>query len=296
MSLANPECVRVFVACSRSEWLPRKVLEFSIREATRLPVEVAAIGDFERAIPLPKEIRNRPRTPFSFQRFLIPELCGFQGRAIYLDADMQVFADIGELWNAPMDGNDLLTVRDGTAGRRGQYSVVLLDCARLGWKVEDIVQGLDAGRFTYEQLMYEMCIAAGVGRTLDPAWNSLERFVPGETRLLHYTDMDTQPWVSLDNPLQALWVRCLLRAIDAGFLSADDLRREIDLGHVRPSLAAEVLAGEASPAQLRALDRGFVAPYKSIRSGQSTLWLSWRGRVNSIARRGLQCVRALSGR
>jgi hypothetical protein len=287
------DSVRIFVACSRSEWLPRKVLEFSIRETTKLPVQVTAIGDFERAIPVPKEARNRPRTPFSFQRFLIPELCGFQGRAIYLDADMQVFTDIGDLWNAPMDGNDLLAVSEGTAGRRGQYSVVLLDCARLGWKVEDIVRGLDEGRFTYEQLMYEMCVAADVGRTLDPAWNSLERFTPGVTRLLHYTDMDTQPWVSLDNSLQALWVSCLRRAIDAGFITAEDLRRETALGHVRPSLVAEVLHGEVSPAQLRMLDQAFVAPYHSIRSGRFTPWLSWRGRVNSIARRGLQRMRSL---
>lgn len=290
------DLVRVFVACSRGEWLPRKVLEFSILETTKLPVQVAAIGEFERAIPVPKDVRNRPRTPFSFQRFLIPELCGFQGRAIYLDADMQVFTDIGELWNAPMGGNELLTVREGTSGRRGQFSVVLLDCARLGWDVEDIVRGLDEGRFTYEQLMYEMCIAASVGRTLDPAWNCLEQFTPGVTRLLHYTDMDTQPWVSLDNQLRLMWVHCLRRAIDAGFLSADELRGEIALGHVRPSLAAEILDGETSQSQLCALDRAFVAPYKSIRSGRSTPWVSWRGRMSSIARRSLQRMRALAGR
>jgi hypothetical protein len=288
--------IRVFVACTDAERLPMKVLEFSMRETSAQPVVVRAIASCGRAIPRPRDLRNQPRTPFSFQRFLIPELCGFRGRAIYMDADMQVFADIAEIWNEPMADNDLLTVSEGNSGRRGQFSVMLLDCARLQWRIEEIVAGLDANRFTYEQLMQEMCVAPRVGRTLSPTWNSLEQFDPAVTRLLHYTDMDTQPWVSLNNPLQSLWVSCLRRAIDAGFLAAEDLRGEIALGHVRPSLAAEVLDGETSVARLRTLDRAFVAPYKSIRSGQSTPWLSWRGRVNSMARRGLQRMRALAGR
>ena len=49
-------------------------------------------------IPTPATPANRPRTPFSFQRFLIPELCGFKGRGIYVDSDMQVFEDIRGLW------------------------------------------------------------------------------------------------------------------------------------------------------------------------------------------------------
>lgn len=76
--------VRVFVAASSSEWLPTRVLEFSIRETSELPVQLYRIADFDRSIPMPRELRNRPRTPFSFQRFLIPELCGYRGKAIGL--------------------------------------------------------------------------------------------------------------------------------------------------------------------------------------------------------------------
>lgn len=288
--------VRVFVAASQAEWLPVKVLEFSIREVSAAPVELRRIADFNRPIPLPRELRNQPRTPFSFQRFLIPELCGFRGRAIYLDADMQLFADIAQLWNAPMHGHDLLAVREGTDGRKGQFSVVLLDCERLAWRVEDIVQGLDAGRYTYEELMHEMCLARSVGRTLDPGWNSLERYEPGGTRLLHYTDMDTQPWVSLRNPLEHLWVDCLRRALVAGFLQRSELEREIAAGHVRPSLQLQVDQPHADRAALRRLDRGFVAPYRAIRSGRSSPWLSWRGGLAFYARRGLQRIRAIAGR
>lgn len=287
--------VSVFVAATAAEWLPTRVLEFSIQETSALPVQLHRIASFERSIPMPRELRNRPRTPFSFQRFLIPELCGYQGRAIYLDADMQLFTDIGALWNTPMDGHDLLTVREGTEGRKGQFSVVLLDCERLQWRIESVVQGLDEGRYTYEQLMYEMCVAGSVGRTLDPGWNSLEKYEPGQTRLLHYTDMDTQPWVSLNNPLSHLWVDCLRRAIGVGFITEEELACEIAAGHVRPSLMAEVKSPGVRKGELSRLDVGFVAPYRSIRSGKARPWLSLRSMLAFYARRGLQRLRRPTG-
>jgi hypothetical protein len=286
--------VRIFVACTPAERLPMRVLEFSIRETTSLPVEVAAIDDFQRPIPRPRELRNQPRTPFSFQRFLIPELCGYAGRAIYLDADMQVFSDIGELWNRSMDEFDLLTVSEGNSGRRGQFSVMLLDCARLQWRVEDIVAGLDGERYTYEQLMQEMCVAPAVGRILSPAWNSLERYEQGATRLLHYTDMDTQPWVHLDHPLGTLWLDCLRRAMAAGAIVVTDVESAVALGHVRPSLLAQLNDPRAPDSALRRLDQNFVAPFKSIRSGQSSPFLSRRAALLAQGRRALQRLRVLA--
>jgi hypothetical protein len=288
--------VRVFVAATPGEWLPMKVLEFSMREASARPVEVRAIASFDREIPRPKDLRNQPRTPFSFQRFLIPELCGFEGRAIYLDADMQVFADIDALWSATMGEHDLLAVSEGTAGRKGQFSVMLLDCARLQWRIDAIVRGLDEGRYTYEQLMHEMCVARSVGRTLAPAWNSLEKFVPGHTKLLHYTDMNTQPWVSLDNPLGGLWTDCLRRAVETGFISREELTREIGLGHVRPSLMGEVAGPAESESAMRRTDNAFVAPYKSIRSGKASPWLSWRAAASMATRQALRRLRGLARR
>lgn len=276
------------MAATSAEWLPTRVLEFSIRETSDLPIQLHRIASFERSIPMPTEVLNRPRTPFSFQRFLIPELCGYQGKAIYLDADMQLFSDIGSLWQSPMYGHDLLTVREGKGGRKGQFSVMLLDCERLQWRIETIVQGLDEKRYSYEQLMYEMCVAASVGRTLDPAWNSLEKYELGQTQLLHYTDMDTQPWVSLNNPLRHLWVDCLKRAIDASFITQEDLAREIAVGHVRPSLLKELNQPRVRKSELLKIDKGFDAPYRSIISAKARPWTSWRSMLIFYARRGLQ--------
>jgi len=34
----------------------------------------------------------------------------------------------------------------------------VLDTPRLPWKIEEIVQGLDDGKFTYEDLLFECCL------------------------------------------------------------------------------------------------------------------------------------------
>lgn len=241
------EPVRIFVAATPAEWLPMKVLEFSIREQTDLPVELSAIYTYSRAIPIPKDPANRARTPFSFQRFLIPELCNFQGKAIYMDADMQVFQNIESLWNSPFNGSDLQTVGSAVGERRSQFSVVLLDCAQLQWRVEEIVAQLDNGTLDYQALMFEMKVARSISYGIPEKWNSLEYFKAGHTCLLHYTDMNIQPWTSLNNPNGHLWVACLRRALEQGFITEDQLHHEVAQRHVRPSLISQVSSAAATP-------------------------------------------------
>ncbi len=266
-----------------------RVLAFSIRETASLPVEVLAIYKFNRAIPMPLAIENRPRTPFSFQRFLIPELCGFSGKAIYLDADMQVFRDIHKLWNYDFSGCDLQAVTEAQQGRRGQFSVMLLDCEALGWCVDHIVADLDAGKLDYAALMYEMRVTKKIGRDISPEWNSLERYDAAKTCLLHYTDMNTQPWISIENPLGYLWIACLRRALQAGFISREELEREVSSRHVRPSLLAQIDNdlddSLALPLSVRILDKNFVPPYRGLQCGKNRPWFSFRPAVLALLRR-----------
>ena len=100
------------MASTEAEMLPVKVLEFSIRKHASMSVEVTPIYQTGIEIPTPKDPENLARTLFSFQRFLIPEVVGYKGRAIYLDADMQVFKDIRGLWTRPLNGADILAVEE----------------------------------------------------------------------------------------------------------------------------------------------------------------------------------------
>lgn len=261
------ESVRVFVACTPSEWLPMKILEYSIRSHCSLDVEVYPIYKYKKAVPVPQDPRNKARTPFSYQRFLIPEICDYQGKAIYLDSDMLVFSDISKIWNANFEGHQLLTVGDTLNGRKSQFSVMLLDCGMLKWDLANIINSMDKGVLSYQELMYEMSIVDSIGYDLPPEWNCLERF-DQSTCLLHYTDMHTQPWISLENKLGHLWMQTLRSAVNAGFISRFELEREVSLKHVRPSLLAQLDMGIDQSASLTPvvgkLDKGFVAPYRLL--------------------------------
>jgi hypothetical protein len=263
--------VRVYVGSQEAQMLAVKVLEFSIRQRTEAPVEVHPLHESPLSFPMPRDVGNRPRTPFSFQRFYIPALKGFRGRAVYLDSDMQVFRDIMELWALPFDGADLLAAREpGESGRKPQFSVMLLNCEELRWDLAEIVAALDRGELNYETLMYDMAVARNIRAAIDPSWNSLERYVEGVTGLLHYTDMPTQPWVSMDNPNGLLWVRDLRQFVGQGLIPVDYVEEQVLRGFVRPSLLYQLEHGVDDSRELskkaRSLDANFVPPYKAMES------------------------------
>lgn len=245
------EKIRIFVGTDRSQALAVRVLEHSIKRHTAAQVEVTPMLDLP--VPRPRDPRNGQRTGFSYSRFCIPALAGFQGRAIYLDADMLVFGDILELWNLPMEGAkvliqkevkfaDLTTSKPGAPTRRiNQSAVMMLDCAQLDWSIEKIVADMDNGLYNYEQLMYEMCIldAADIRSSIPFEWNSLEHY-DNTTRLLHYTDMYTQPWTFSGNKLGNLWFEEIHQMLDNGSLKLVDLSKEIESGFFRPSLLRDI--------------------------------------------------------
>lgn len=249
----SDDVIRVCVGCTDSHWLAVKVLEHSIRCRTTAKVEVHSMHEWElhRNCPVPRDRKQRPVTEFSFQRFLPPEHFGFEGKAIYLDSDQVVMGDIAELWNWPMHGAHVLKCPGW------QSAVMLIDCA-VGWRIAKMVRQLDMGKRSYTGLMNLKDVGI-VSDRLDPYWNYMDR---GRTdysdweqaKLIHYTNMNTQPWLLRGHPLAAPWNIELLTAIQFGFISRDDLMREIELRHVRPSLAAIIKEEPPYP------DREFVFP------------------------------------
>lgn len=268
--LDMPSPVEVFVGSEEPQRLAVKVLEYSIRRHASLSVRVRALHRCGIEFPLPRDRKNAPRTPFSFQRFAIPQLCDYRGRGIYLDSDMLVFRDIRELWTFPMADAQVQAVAEpGSSSRKPQFSVMLLDCAALAdWTPQGIVARLDSGELSYESLMFEMAVAHSVRSELSQRWNALETFSKGETALLHYTDMTRQPWVTTDNPNAGLWVTALLDAIADGFISPAEVEADVALGWVRPSLLLQLKHCTANLGWrlplAKWLDRHFIPPYKKL--------------------------------
>jgi hypothetical protein len=258
--------IRIYVGTDSSQILAARVLEYSIKKHASMSVSVVPLCDVP--VPLPKDPKNHPRTGFSFARFIIPSLCSYRGPAIYLDADMLVFADIAKLWAAPLDDADILCAEHpGENGRVRQYSVMLMNCSTLRWNVEDIVAGLDERKYDYAKLMYEFCIvpADRIAATLPYEWNSLECYEQGKTCLIHYTDMPTQPWVSCNNKHGAVWYQYLREAIREGFIEKALLYHEVERGHVHPDLPQKL--GLQPHPDHEQLAKKFVPPYRRFVRG-----------------------------
>jgi hypothetical protein len=136
-------------------------------------------------------------------------------------------------------------------------SVMLLDCERLDWDIDRIVGGLDAGEYTYEQLMFDLCVVdpAEIGDDVPPAWNHLEHYEPGVTKLLHYTVVPTQPWKNDVNPLRDLWMPDFREAKAAGIVKEDEVQRLARAGHVKRPLAGLQPRGRGTEALFRVLRR-----------------------------------------
>lgn len=253
--------IRVFVGTDAVQRMGVRMLEYSIKKHTPVSVEVVPIDD--RDVPIPVDPKNRSRTGFSFCRFHIPKLCDFKGRAIYMDADMQVFTDLCKLWTWPMSDSDIMYCQQPSErGRLPQYSVMLMNCSGLSWDIKKIIRDLDQRRYTYEELMGSCCILPEDRKQmgLPSEWNSLEYYEEGKTCLLHYTDMPTQPWVSNRNPSGPLWYALLKEAVQEGFVTIDDLYEEIQKGHVSPELPR--WAGLPDPRNVEELIKSWTPPYR----------------------------------
>jgi hypothetical protein len=244
--------VKVFIGSGEQSLLERKVLIHSLRKHTRRDLDICVFNGTHNALekgdavpvpaPLPLHLKYRNLTEFSLYRYLIPELCSFQGRAIYLDSDMICLTDIGQLFDSPLDGYDFLAKREAyDEGNEKMWglSVMLIDCARCRFDLERIFADIDQALYTYREFSqlgtnFLDRYPYWVGE-LDPDWNVFDRY-DSKTRLIHYTNLFTQPWKYHDHPFGELWFSYLRDAQNAGRVTAQDVELTILRGYARPDL------------------------------------------------------------
>lgn len=259
--------VRVCIGSGEASLVERKVLIHTLRKHTDRPLDIYVYNGTHNAIekndeppvpaPLSLRVKYRSFTEFSMFRYIIPEICGREGRAIYLDSDTICLSDIGELFDTPLDGADFLSKPDAY-GHRGEKqwgtSVMLLDCARCSWDLDEIIDEVDRGLYGYDEFL-----AVGpkflehhpftVGE-LPPHWNDFDR-CESETNLVHFTDLFRQPWKAYDHPCGELWFRYFHEALEAGVLTREDVEKSRMRSYVRYDL----WKGNRSPAWWRRLRR-----------------------------------------
>jgi lipopolysaccharide biosynthesis glycosyltransferase len=259
--------VRVFIGSGEASLLERKTLIHSLRKHTRRPLDVYVFNGTHNSIehndepprlaPMSLRVKYTNFTEFSLYRFLIPQLCDHQGRAIFLDSDTVCLADIGELFDMPMDGAAMMCIKAYDTGEWGP-SVLLLDCERCRFDLEQILDEIDAGKYTYSEFTrfaptYLACHPHEI-RQLDNAWNSFDRY-DEHTKIIHYTDLTRQPWRYSGHPFASLWYQYFSEAIANGTITETDLNRSTLRGYARLDIR-EACQRELQPATARANGSG----------------------------------------
>ncbi|KEZ78481.1 hypothetical protein [Salinisphaera hydrothermalis] len=227
--------IQIYIGCSPAQTLVAKVLEWSVRKHASRAVQFYHLHAHAVDFRMPSKPQNRPGTPFSFQRFMIPEIAGFKGRGIYMDCDQIVFKDIARVFDHPLDKQPLAFC-DTHKGRKARpmlrSSFMLLDCERMDWRMSQIVSDLDAERYSYQRLFSLEDYSPNLPRT----WNSLDRYRWPFTGMLHYTGKSTQPWIHHRHKLSKLWFEYLFQAVDNGYITGDEVDQAVQAELVRPSL------------------------------------------------------------
>lgn len=120
-------------------------------------------------------------TPFTYSRFLVPHLCEYQGRALFLDLDILCIADIAELFAAAEDeAVAVSTVNTDPTYERA--AVMLFNCGHL----DNAVLTPEAVNTRNDLHLIGWTKARG---NLDPRWNHLVGYDARRTDpyLIHYT-------------------------------------------------------------------------------------------------------------
>ncbi len=70
---------------------------------------------------------------------------------------------------------------------------------------------------------------------LDSSWNVFDR-CDADTKLVHYTNLSTQPWKFSGHPYEEIWFSYFREAREAGSVSNHDLDLTIQRGFARPDI------------------------------------------------------------
>ncbi len=173
--------VRIFLGTEPLQYKAERVFLFSVAKH-RNP-------DRRYEVYLMKDLAGYDRkgwaTGFTKYRFAIPYMAGGTGRAIYNDVDQIYLADPAELFDRDMDGAALLAID------QHETSVMLMDCEKLAktWQIDTAADS--RSRLGTAEAVH----GAGQWGIMPGIWNARDtEYVAGESKVLHFTTLDTQPW------------------------------------------------------------------------------------------------------
>ena len=191
--------LRIFIGWDSRFPEPADVLKHSLQQHSSVPLDVHYLKLDELA--LDREHDPLASTEFTYSRFLVPHLCGFEGKAIFMDNDMVCLGDIRELDELDMSTLALRVVKHDhqpentikmygckqtSYPRKNWSSLMLMDCSKLTLWTKQVVEAQTGAYLHRFQDIPDELIG-----DIPNTWNTLD-WMDETTKLLHYTNGG--PW------------------------------------------------------------------------------------------------------
>ncbi len=195
--------IRIFIGYDPREAAAFNVLSHSIQARASQPVMIAPLMLSQLHGVLTRERHPLQSTDFSFSRFLVPYLSGYDGWSLFCDCDMLMLDDIAKLWalrderyavqvvkhdHKPADSVKFLDQPQRPYEKKNWSSVILFNNAKCAALTPDYVNGatgLELHQFKW------LGNDALIGE-LPHQWNHLVDYDPtvptDQVSLLHYTE------------------------------------------------------------------------------------------------------------
>ena len=186
--------VKLFVGCCSNgeDAESMAVLEYSVRKNSSLPVDITwMMQTHDDTSPYYGWSTETWATPFSGFRWSLPEVCNFEGRAIYCDSDFIWLSDIAKLWNQEFEPGKIVMAKGGDNSWR--YCSSLWDC-EAAKNVMPSLSDIKKTPTAHQQLMGLFSTNQQFVQAFEGNWNCIdgENLPLDMIDALHYSDMSTQ--------------------------------------------------------------------------------------------------------
>jgi len=206
--------LRIFIGWDSRFPEPADVLRYSLMKHSSIPLDIRYLKLDE--LNLHRDHDPLASTEFTYSRFLVPFLCNFDGKAIFMDNDMLCLGDVKALDRLDMEDYALRVVQHDytptnavkmygcpqtSYPRKNWSSLMIMDCAKLTHWSKQAVESKSGAYFHRFQDIPDALLGE-----IPPCWNMLDQ-MDKTTKLIHYTNGG--PWFKeyRNHPHASAWLR-----------------------------------------------------------------------------------------
>jgi hypothetical protein len=191
--------MKIFIQANKFQYLAAKVAKYSFLRFGFKEVDILHIDDFNC---LKNNIGNKylrnsklieykdDLQSFTLLRFFAPKIMNYSGKCLIIDPDVFAVRNPIKLIE---EFNNKANVMCTFYNNSPRTEVMLLDCSKINWDYEAIINKLFQGQIDYKNLMNLSFDENLKIKEISKIYNSHDKILP-DTILLHTTNRITQPW------------------------------------------------------------------------------------------------------